>query len=193
VAAGGQRRRGRPVSRFEPVFPEIDERPSLGCKAPCTPACDRPVKTGGLCSAHAERRRVGLSLDTPIHMKIRTPCKICGTPTTRARRKYCSQACKAEAARRSPNRGTFRAGSDSRQRLPIGSLSLRRGRMWIKIAEPGEWRNRAIWIWEQANGLLPSGYVVHHRNRDRLDDRLENLQALTRAEHINEHRSEIRP
>ncbi len=38
-------------------------------------------------------------------------------------------------------------------------------------------------IWEQANGPIPKGWVVHHLNGDKLDNRLENLAAMPRNEH----------
>ena len=44
-------------------------------------------------------------------------------------------------------------------------------------------------VWEEANGPIPSGYLVHHRNEDRSDNRLENLQLMTRAEHNQHHHS----
>lgn len=44
-------------------------------------------------------------------------------------------------------------------------------------------------IWEEANGReLQSGDVVHHINGDRGDNRPENLVAMTRTEHADEHR-----
>jgi hypothetical protein len=36
------------------------------------------------------------------------------------------------------------------------------------------------------------GMVVHHRNHDSTDDRPSNLEALTRQEHINRHRQDLR-
>lgn len=38
---------------------------------------------------------------------------------------------------------------------------------------------------------LTSNEVVHHINGDKLDNRIENLQVMTRAEHIEVHRKEL--
>lgn len=42
-------------------------------------------------------------------------------------------------------------------------------------------------VWEEAHGPLPSRMHVHHKNHDKLDNRLENLEALTGSEHRREH------
>ncbi len=46
---------------------------------------------------------------------------------------------------------------------------------------------RARWVWEQANGLIPHRYHIHHLNHDRGDDRLENLGCLSPSEHQSHH------
>lgn len=49
-------------------------------------------------------------------------------------------------------------------------------------------------IYETAHGLvLPRSMVVHHINGDPLDNRIENLEALTRAEHPTRHQPNRRP
>ena len=63
------------------------------------------------------------------------------------------------------------------------------GRHWLTY-----WRDdtkhtvyRYQWVWIQAHGAIPSGVVVHHKNHDSTDDRLENLELMTRADHNRLH------
>lgn len=49
---------------------------------------------------------------------------------------------------------------------------------------------RYQWVWIQANGPIPDGCVIHHRNHDCTDDRLENLEAMLIHEHIDHHESD---
>ena len=42
-------------------------------------------------------------------------------------------------------------------------------------------------LWEQANGPIPNGSVVHHVNHDKRDNRIENLALMTRQEHSAHH------
>jgi hypothetical protein len=81
-------------------------------------------------------------------------------------------------------------------RLPVGSETIRRDRgdglprVYRKVADPNVWRLRAVLVWEAANGPVPVGHVVHHDDRDSLNDSLGNLQCLSRAEHVQEHRND---
>lgn len=91
----------------------------------------------------------------------------------------------------------FTPGQEAHNRLPVGAVTIRcethtgLDRAWIKTAEPNVWRKRAVVVWEAVNGEVPRGSVVHHRDRDSLHDAIENLQALTRKEHADEHRAEL--
>lgn len=42
-------------------------------------------------------------------------------------------------------------------------------------------------IWEAANGKVPEGYEIHHRDFNKSNNALENLQCLTHAEHAALH------
>lgn len=42
-------------------------------------------------------------------------------------------------------------------------------------------------VWESVHGPLASGMQVHHINEDKLDNRIENLQAMSALDHKREH------
>ena len=52
-------------------------------------------------------------------------------------------------------------------------------------------KKRAIyryqWVWEDANEPILSGMVIHHRNGDPTDGRLENLELMSAADHRRHH------
>jgi len=46
--------------------------------------------------------------------------------------------------------------------------------------------------WENANGPIPPGMIIHHRNGVRSDNRLENLEMMSRATHLRVHAGWVR-
>jgi hypothetical protein len=91
----------------------------------------------------------------------------------------------------------FKPGQPAPNKMPIGSVKIRREthtgllRVWVKIEEPNIWKKRAVLVWESIHGSLPKGWVVHHDNRDSLNDSLENLIGMSRRDHAAEHREEL--
>lgn len=43
-------------------------------------------------------------------------------------------------------------------------------------------------IWEAFNGPIPSGYNIHHKNKNPLDNNISNLQCIEEHQHLSEHR-----
>lgn len=89
-----------------------------------------------------------------------------------------------------------RKGFEPHHKLPIGSETTRRDkgkgspRVYRKVAEPNVWKLRAVLVWESINGVVPKGKVIHHRDRNSMNDIPTNLECLTRAEHAREHAKE---
>ena len=90
----------------------------------------------------------------------------------------------------------FKRGQPAKNKAPVGTVTIRHRkrephpRAFVKIAEPNVWRERAKVVWEAAKGKIPRGHVIHHIDRNPLNDEIDNLACLTRAEHIAEHREE---
>lgn len=96
------------------------------------------------------------------------------------------------------NKTSFKKGISPHNKVPIGTITTRtnrRGkeykRRYIKTDEPNKWEPLAKYVWQKNKGELPKGMLIHHKNRNKMDDRIENLQIMTRKEHLNEHRDEF--
>lgn len=47
-------------------------------------------------------------------------------------------------------------------------------------------------VWMEAHGAIPFGHQIHHKNRVRTDNRLENLECLSQREHGAAHGKEFK-
>ena len=74
--------------------------------------------------------------------------------------------------------------------LPAGARCYVQDEGYIRVQlERGKWHARLHrLVWEQLVGSIPTGYVIHHANGDLLNNRLDNLQMMTAAEHSRLHR-----
>jgi len=62
----------------------------------------------------------------------------------------------------------------------IGTESIRRKYIWVKVAEPNVWRMKHHLIWEAAFGPIPKGYLVIFADRDKSNFKLDNLIMISR-------------
>jgi len=42
-------------------------------------------------------------------------------------------------------------------------------------------------VWEHFNGKIPKGYDIHHINHDRTDNRISNLELMSKSEHAKKY------
>ncbi|WP_369076650.1 HNH endonuclease signature motif containing protein, partial [Staphylococcus cohnii] len=45
-------------------------------------------------------------------------------------------------------------------------------------------------VWEGFNGRIPDGYMVDHINRNKQDNRIENLRLVTRSQNVHNSKRE---
>lgn len=94
------------------------------------------------------------------------------------------------------NKTSFKKGMKSNRIMEVGSITIRvdkngAPRAFIKVENPGVWKYLSVYVWEKENGEIKKGNVIHHIDKDSLNDSSENLQSLSRADHINIHRKDL--
>ena len=121
----------------------------------------------------------------------KTNNRVCWTAYQRRTRKPCSK-CGALVHRRSTLchicENKSRIGRYAREGNPSwkGGRTQNNGYVYILAQREGKkhrYQAEHIVIWEEANGKLPNGWVVHHLNGIRDDNRIENLSAMPRKRH----------
>ena len=66
-----------------------------------------------------------------------------------------------------------------------GSIS-RDGYRRRRVADKKVMEHR--FVWEQAYGPIPDGFLIHHKNGNKLDNRIDNLELYHRGEHTQYHK-----
>ncbi|WP_185858864.1 HNH endonuclease signature motif containing protein [Vreelandella populi] len=140
-------------------------------------------------------------------------CKTCGNEFTPRKYqidnglgRYCSQLCN-EASRIALHADEAKAKAKAVQaqmrergemnmacgpRNPNWNGGVYRGNGYILLKRDGKYvpEHRLV-VEEHIGRKLRNDEVVHHINHDKTDNRIENLQVMSRAEHIEEHRADL--
>lgn len=54
------------------------------------------------------------------------------------------------------------------------------------------YEHHLVW-WQNTGRLVRPGYLLHHKNENKRDNRFSNLEEITRAKHTSQHASERAP
>ena len=80
--------------------------------------------------------------------------------------------------------------NDDRKLATTGYIKVRVGR-GHPLADPNGYAYEHLVVWCAAGNLRPgSGEVIHHRNENKTDNRIENLELVTHSEHMRYHNAE---
>ncbi len=157
-----------------------------------------PIWTCEECGQSFSRRRAG-----------GRPIRFCSVPCYHAYRKRCGIATGQFTPGFTPwNKGLkgvhcspaseWKKGMAGRNWLPVGSKRVRHfrrtniDRIFVKIAEPNQWREESHLVWEKHNGPIPKGLLAHHIDGNPTNNTIGNLALVSRKAHINLHRSDLR-
>jgi len=111
-------------------------------------------------------------------------CEVCKgefyvKPSQVERRKCCCRKCK-DVLQKSKIRG-------EKNGRWIGGKHLKEGYVMDStiITKKREYEHRLVW--EKHNGPIPKNHIIHHKNGVKNDNRIENLECITQAEHRKKH------
>jgi HNH endonuclease len=119
---------------------------------------------------------------------------------------YCQCGCGEETAiatrtksKRGQHKGeplAFRRGHSGRRGASLGikAFYISEGRTYVMARKGGGGvLYSRVLMWNHIGRKPRPDEIIHHINEDPTDDRIENLQIVTRAGHINLHRASIAP
>ena len=75
----------------------------------------------------------------------------------------------------------FKKGQKPWSHRPVGSERIQQdGYVYVKVAEPKDWRPKHRVVWEAAHGPIPEGHVIVFADMNRTNCNLDNLLLVSR-------------
>lgn len=94
----------------------------------------------------------------------------------------------SESSQINSRKTCFKKGNVPKNHKPVGTVQIRNNKregeapvLYIKVEEPNRWRLYNRYIWEQAHGTIPKGYVICFRDGNTLNCKLDNLRCVPRS------------
>jgi hypothetical protein len=127
-------------------------------------------------------------------------CEICGKKFTRVNKfqKTCSISCGQKYSYKVGNKKGYKQIKKAHEtrkkfyekRFKENPKLYLNTQGYMMIAIPGtKGKKYHRYIWELYNGKIPEGYVIHHKDRNKLNNSIDNLQLMTESEHSILHNS----
>lgn len=81
-----------------------------------------------------------------------------------------------------PNATTFKKGNKPANWKSVGTERINKdGYIEIKIEEPGTWRLKQRYVWEQKNGAIEKGHIIIFLDGNKQNCNIDNLYEISRA------------
>lgn len=74
-------------------------------------------------------------------------------------------------------------GNRNASKYKIGEIWKLETYPYLLICTDGGRKDLHRYIWEEQNGKIPEGYVVHHKDRNRFNNKIENLEIMKLGKH----------
>lgn len=79
----------------------------------------------------------------------------------------------------------FKKGHRPSNYCPVGTVRIKGdGYTYVKITDPGVWKQKHVLVWEAVNGPRPKGHKLIFADGNKQNFRLENIILVSNAEHV---------